>query len=212
VSAASGKDAASTWKSDYDVGTAADLLVEALLGAVEPDLSSVLLREGRESEELLAGPSQEVAGLGEAVLQASEDGVVLGTDGVGVELGVDGAEERGDGQVSRLRDLGEEVLDEVGPAALPGFPGKDGGDGRLQAGIGIGDSELDAAQLAGDQRAEEAEPGRSVLAREDVHARDFPVAGLADAGGHDDRDVHSPFALTTSPAAPCHSLSLSLSS
>ncbi len=97
--------------------------------------------------------------------------------------------------MSRLRDLSEEVLDEVGAAALPGAAGKDGGDGRLQTGMGIGDRELDAVQAAGDQRAQEAEPGRAVLAREDLHAEDLPVSGLVDAGGHDDGDVHGPSAL-----------------
>jgi len=98
--------------------------------------------------------------------------------------------------VSGLRDLREEVLDEVGTAALPRAAGKHGGNGRLQTGMGVGDRELDAPQPAGDERAQEAEPGRSVLAREDVHAEDLPVSGLVDAGGHDDRDVHGPTALT----------------
>lgn len=72
----------------HDVGTGG-LLVEALLGVVGPDLAQVFLGERRECDELPAGSCRQGPGLREALLEAPEDIVVPGADGVGVELGVD---------------------------------------------------------------------------------------------------------------------------
>ncbi len=58
-----------------------------------------------------------------------------------------------------------------------------GGD---QAGVLIGDHQLDPAESAGLQRPEEVAPVRLVLAVADVAAQDLSVPVCGDAGGHDD--------------------------
>ena len=70
----------------HDVGAAADLPVEALVGVVGPDLTPDLLGEDSEREDLLAGGLEVGRDLRELVVQAVQDPVELGIDGVGVVL------------------------------------------------------------------------------------------------------------------------------
>jgi hypothetical protein len=55
-----------------------------------------------------------------------------------------------------LGHAGEHVSDEVDSTALPAGAGHDGGDGGLEAGVGVGDDQLDAGEPAGLERAQEA--------------------------------------------------------
>lgn len=51
----------------------------------------------------------------------------------------------------------------MGAAPLPRGAGQHGADGVHQAGVSVGDDELDAGQAAGDQRAQEDQPAGAVL-------------------------------------------------
>ena len=73
--------------------------------------------------------------------------------------------------------------------ALPGG-GEDLGDGGLDALVGVGDDELDAAQAAPRQLPEEGGPEGLGLRRTDIHAQHFAPAIGIDADGDDDGDRH----------------------
>src|SRR5215210_7339776 len=55
------------------------------------------------------------------------------------------------------------------------------GDRGLQAGVGVGDRELDADQAALDEASEELGPERLGLGLADVDREDLAAAGLVDA-------------------------------
>jgi hypothetical protein len=63
----------------------------------------------------------------------------------------------------------------VGAAALPAGAGQRGADRRDQAGVGIGDDQLDPGQAASDQPAQQRQPAGAILAGGDVEAEDLPV-------------------------------------
>src|SRR6266536_5274629 len=67
-------------------------------------------------------------------------------------------------------------------AALPGAA-EHLADRLLQAGVGVGDDQLDAAEAALDERAQEAAPEGLRLCLADVEGDHLPVAGLVDAVG-----------------------------
>jgi hypothetical protein len=83
---------------------------------------------------------------------------------LGIRLGEDRADRRGDHLGVALGHPGEHVAHEVHPAPLPGRAEQHRADGGLQPGVGVGDDQLGAAQPAGLQRAEERGPERAVLA------------------------------------------------
>lgn len=129
----------------------------------------------------------------------------LGDDRLGPELIGDGApllcgvrrivlcegggDEGGDDAPAALAGMGESVANEVDPAALPGG-GEDLGDGRLDAFMGVGDHELDAAQAPAGELAQEPGPEGLRLGRADIHAEHLPPAVGIDAhrDDHGDRD------------------------
>ena len=74
-----------------DVGAPADLLVEALLRVVAPDLAPDLAGEGGEGEDVVAGVVEVGGGPGELGLQRLHDVAVLGMHGGSVGLLEDGA-------------------------------------------------------------------------------------------------------------------------
>jgi hypothetical protein len=75
----------------------------------------------------------------------------LGSDGVGVGLFEDGPQQGRYPGLGRLGDLAQQVSGVVGPASLPRRAGENGTDGVDEAGVCVGDDELDAGQAAGDQ-------------------------------------------------------------
>ena len=81
--------------------------------------------------------------------------------------------------------MGERVAQEVDAAALPGRV-EDFADGGLQPLVRVGDDELDAAQPATPQLAQELDPERLRLGRADVHAERLAPAVGVDADRHDD--------------------------
>ena len=72
---------------------------------------------------------------------------------LGVVLGEDGADGRGDHLRGALGDLGQDIAEEVDPAALDGRAGHDRLDGLAQAQVGVGDDELHPAQATGLERS-----------------------------------------------------------
>jgi hypothetical protein len=75
----------------------------------------------------------------------------------------------------------------MGTAALPGCAVQDGGDGLLEALVGVAGDQLDARQATSDQAAQEAGPARPVLGRADVEPEDLPMTLGVDRGGDQDR-------------------------
>lgn len=88
-----------------------------------------------------------------------------------------------------LPGMGQDVAHEVDAAALPGG-GEDLGDGGLDALVGIGDDELDAAQAAPRQLAQEGGPEGLGFGGADIHAQHLAPAVGIDADRDDDRDRH----------------------
>ncbi len=88
---------------------------------------------------------------GELGLQCVQDVCHLGLHRVGVGLFEDSPQQGGHPGLGGFGDLAEQVAGVVGAAALPGCAGQDGANGVDQAGVGVGDDELDAGQAAGDQ-------------------------------------------------------------
>ena len=69
------------------------------------------------------------------------------------------------------------------PAALPGSAEQDGGEGALEALVGIGHDEAHAGEAARPQRAQEARPEGAVLAVPDVEPEDLADTARGHAGG-----------------------------
>jgi hypothetical protein len=87
--------------------------------------------------------------------------------------------------------VAEHVPEEVDLAALPGAA-KHLGDCGLQAGVGVGDAQLDAVQATSPQRAQKLAPERLGLGLADVQAEHLPAAGLLHAVGDHQRLVAHP--------------------
>ena len=108
--------------------------------------------------------------LGQLGAQLVGDLAPLRLGGVGAVLGEGGGDEGGNDAPAALAGMGERVADDVNPAALPGRVHQLG-DGRLDALMGVGDDELDAAQAAPSELAQELGPERLGLGGADVHAQ-----------------------------------------
>jgi hypothetical protein len=85
--------------------------------------------------------------------------------------------------------MGQDVAHEVDAAALPGG-GEDLGDGGLDALVGIGDHQLDAAQAAPRQPAQEGGPEGLGFGGADIHAQHLasPIGIDTDRDDDGDRD------------------------
>ena len=101
-------------------------------------------------------------------------------------LGEGGGDEGGDDAPSALSGMGQGIAHEVDPAALPG-----GGEhlryGGLDAFMGIGDGELDAAQASPGQLSKKLSPDRLGLGCPDFYAEHLASA----VGVHTHRDDDS---------------------
>ncbi len=179
-----GDDGGAVGEDADHVGAAADLLVQPFLRVVRPDLPPDLPREGGEGQQVVLGGVQVGCGLGEFGLQRVQDVPHLCLDRVGVGLFEDRPQQRGHPGLGRLRDLAQQVPRVVGAAALPRGAGQHRTDRVDEAGVGVGDDELDAGQATGDQGTQEGQPAGAVLGGGDVQAEDLAVAVGVDA----DRD------------------------
>ena len=106
------------------------------------------------------------------------------SDVLGVGLGEDRADRRGDHLLVALGHDREHVAHEVHPAPLPRSAEEHRPDRGLQAGVRVADDQLHPAQAAGLQRAQERGPERPVLGVTDVEPEHLP----APVGGHPGRD------------------------
>ncbi len=102
-------------------------------------------------------------------------------------LGEGGGDESGDDAAPALAGMGQDVAHEVDAAPLP-CRAQHLGDGRLDAFMGIGDDELDAAQAAAGQLAQELRPDRLGLRGADLHAQHLAPAVRVDAQSDNDGD------------------------
>ena len=84
----------------------------------------------------------------------------------------------------------------MGAAPLPGCAGQGRGDRVDQPAVGVAGDELDPAQAAGAQVAEEPQPPGAVLAGGDLDPEDLAVAVGVHAGGDQGVDRDDPAALT----------------
>ena len=84
----------------------------------------------------------------------------------------------------------EQVRHEVGTTPLPTGVGKHGGDGLLQAEVGIGDDQVHPTEAPGVQRLQEGQPESAVLAGPHVHAEHFPLTLSVHPSGHHHADIH----------------------
>jgi hypothetical protein len=119
-----------------DVGSAADLAVEALQGVGASDLAPVLGREGVEGEDVVLGVLQHAGDLGQLALQRG-DRFGESVAGAGEVLGVeDRADQRAEQSVLIAAGVPEAVAQEVHGAALP-RRAEHLGDRVLQALVGV---------------------------------------------------------------------------
>ena len=95
-----------------------------------------------------------------------------------------------------LAGMGQQVAGEVHAAALP-CGAEDPGHRGLQTLVVVGDHELDAAQTAPGQRAQELGPEGLGLRRADRHAQDLAAALVVDGHSHSHRDRDDASGLAT---------------
>ena len=142
----------------------------------------MLGREGVEGQQLGLGVLQQAGDLGGMGAQLLDDLVETAAGLGGGGGGEDPADRARDQRLLRPGDVAEHVAQEVDCAALPPAA-KHLRDGGLQAGVRIGDAQLDAVQAMGPQRPQELPPERLGLGLADVDADDLTAASLVDAVG-----------------------------
>jgi hypothetical protein len=155
----------------------------------------VLLRKRGESEQVRRRLLEQCRRVGEALLELVDDAAVLLEDCGRVGLGEDRPDHRRHERLGALRHPGQQVAHEVRPAALPGRAGQRRRDRVDEAGVRVRADQADTAEAAGDERAQEGEPGRAVLARDDVEAERLAQAVAVDADRVHDADVDRAAAL-----------------
>ena len=171
-----------------DIGAPLDLAIEALDGIVRVDLGPVVFREGGVSEDILFGFIQQVSEFLHLWPQLIGDPSPLGLHRFGVFLGEGRADEGADHAFATPGGVGQRVAHEVDAATLPRGV-HDLGDRRLDAQMGVGDHELDAAQPAKGQLSQEAGPECFGFRSANVHAQHLapPVCVHAHRDDHGDR-------------------------
>lgn len=148
-------------------------------------LGPVLGREGHVGEYIGLRFVEEAGELGELGAELVGDLSPLGVCGLGIVLGKGGGDEGGDDTPPALAGMRERVAHEVHAAALPGGV-EHLGDSGLDALMGIRHDQLDAAQAAARELAQERTPERLGFRRTNIHAEHFAPAITVDA----DRDNH----------------------
>ena len=140
-----------------DLGAALDLAVEALDRVGRVQLGPVLLREAHVGEHVGLGLVHQRGELRDLGAELVGDLAPLGPGGVGVVLGEGGGDEGGDDAAALFAGMGQHVAHEVHAAALPGGV-QHLGDRGLQPFMGVRDHQLDAAQAAPGELAQELGP------------------------------------------------------
>ena len=157
------------------------------IGFCGVQLLAVLPGEAHVGEDVVLGFVHENGQLGHLGPELVGDLAPLGLRAVGVLLGEGGGDEGGDDAPALLAGMGQQVAGEVHAAALP-CGAEDPGHRGLQTLVVVGDHELDAAQTAPGQRAQELGPEGLGLRRADRHAQDLAAALVVDGHSHSHRD------------------------
>ena len=178
------------WKDGGDAGAAFDFLVDPLERIGGAQAALVGGGEGEDGEALRKGGFQPGGEFGGGGGVGGDDFLETALGAGAVRAGEDAADVGGDlGAQVQARDVGLGVLLEVELAALPGQGGKDGAAGGAQAGVVVGDEELEAAEAALLEAREEVAPVDFGFAQGDADAEDLALAVGTDAQGDEHRAV-----------------------
>jgi hypothetical protein len=158
------------------------------MGLVGVQLGTVLGREAHVGEHVGLGLVHQGGQLGDLGPELVGDAAPLLLCRLNVVLGEGGGDEGRDNPSATPTSMG--VAHEVDAATLPGG-GEDLGYGCLDALMGVKDDELDAAQAAPRQLAQEGGPEGLGLGRADIHAQHLGPAVGVDADRDDDGDRHN---------------------
>jgi hypothetical protein len=140
---------------------------------------------------------------GELSAEHAGDDVELGAHAARVGLGEDSADRRGHHFGAALGHSGQQIAQEVHPAALPTGTEQHRANRGLQPGVRVGDDQCHPVQPAGLERAQEPGPKRAALAVPDVEPEDLAAAVGADPGGdHHGLGGHPGAAAAAVPADP----------
>ena len=167
-----------------DVGAALDLAVEALQRVRRVQLGSMRGREGDVGKDIVLGVIDQGGELRQLWAEVIGDAAPLLLGRPGGVLSEGSADEGADDVTAPLAGMGQGVAHEMDAAALPGG-GEHAGGGGLEAPMGVEDDQLDAAQAASGELAQEVGPERFGLRRSDVHAQDLAPAVGVDPDGDD---------------------------
>ena len=133
---------------------------------------AVLPVEAHIGEDVVLGLVHEGGELWRLGLELVGDQAPLCGGTVGIVLGKRGCDEGGDDAPALLAGMGQQVAHEVDAAPLSSCA-EDPGCGGLQALVVVGDHQLDAAQAAAGEAAQEPGPEGLGLGRADRHAEDL---------------------------------------
>lgn len=147
------------WEDADDLGAPLNLAVEALDRVSRVQLGAVLLRESHVGQHVGLGVVHDCRQLRHLGPDLVGDGAPLYGRGLGRLLGEGGGDESRDDAAPALAGMRQHVPHEVDAAPLP-CRAQHLGHGGLDALMGIGDDELDAAQAAAGQLAQELRPDR----------------------------------------------------
>lgn len=152
-----------------DLGSALDLAVEAFQRVRAVQLGTMLRREGHIGQHIGLGCVHQRRELRNRWPELVCDAAPLLACGRCIILGEGGGDEGRYDAPSRASGMGERIPHEVHPAALPGG-GQHLRDSGLDALMTVGDDELDPAQPAPGQLAQEGGPEGLGLGGANIHA------------------------------------------
>lgn len=145
------------------------------------------MRKGHVGEHIGLGLVEEAGKFGQLGAELVGDLAPLGSRGLGVVLGKRCGDEGGDDAPPALAGMRQRVAHEVDAATLPAGI-EHLGHGGLDAFVGVGHDQLDAAQAAAGELAQERRPERLGLGRADANAEDLASAVAIDANRDNHRD------------------------
>jgi predicted thioesterase len=141
------------------LGPPLDLAVEALDRVGRVQLGPMLEREAHVGKYIGLGLVQKGCELWQLGAELVGDLPPLRPGGLGIVLRKRSGDEGGDDTSAALAGMSQRIAHEVHAAPLPGGV-EDLADGGLDALMGVGDNQLDAAQFRGGQLAQERRPER----------------------------------------------------
>lgn len=142
----------------------------------------------------MLGCVHEQTKFGEPGAELIGDPAPLGAGGLRVVLGESRGDEGRDGPSAALAGMGQRVAHEMHPAALP-RRAKHLGDCRLDALMRVADHQLDPAQPAARELAQELRPERLRLGLADIEAQNLAADIAVDTDGNDGGDRDDPIVL-----------------